>query len=245
MPTTYYRSNRKSKKSSRARPALLVVGTLVAVFVLIQFIPYGHAHANPPVTAPFKWTSPQAKTIAERACYSCHSNQTTYWWGVDIAPFSWLAQHDIDAGRSRLNFSEWNGGLSAQELRRVLDGGMPPLQYTLVHPDAKLSAADKQTLIAGFEESLAAENGGGAAAGAAADPSSAPSAGASPSPAAAAADATAIISARCSTCHSSSPALQYHASSAAEAQGLIDSMIQQGAAVSQAEEQALIEYYTR
>ena len=57
--------------------------------------------------------------------------------------------------------------------------------------------------------------------------------------------ATAIIDARCGSCHSAAPAQQFHASSASEAQALIDQMIQQGAQVSPAEEQALIKYYTR
>ena len=42
MPTTYYR-----RKPSRARPVLLVLGALLALFVLIQFVPYGRAHALP------------------------------------------------------------------------------------------------------------------------------------------------------------------------------------------------------
>src|SRR5450759_4964329 len=120
MPTTYYR-----RKSSRARTVLLVLGALLAVFVLIQFAPYGRDHTNPPVTAPFKWSSAQAKAIAKRSCYDCHSNKTKSWWAIKIAPFSWLAQHDISAGRARVNFSEWNGGLSAQGLQHTLDRGMP------------------------------------------------------------------------------------------------------------------------
>jgi hypothetical protein len=237
MPTTYYR-----RKHSRARTALLVLGAMLAVFVLIQFVPYGRAQANPPASAPFRWSSPRAKALAQRACYDCHSNQTKRWWGVEVAPFSWLARHDIDDGRARLDFSDWNGVLSAQELRRVLDGGMPPLQYTLLHPQARLSAAEKKQLVAGFVQSLAAQqNGSAPATGVAAAPSATPpSAGPSSS-----ADATAIIAARCGSCHSSAPAQQFRASSAAEAQGLIDQMIQQGAGVSAAEEQALIAYYTR
>src|SRR5664279_730946 len=134
MPTTYYRSEgsgRKSgrkpqgksrgtsrRRSSRTRTALLVLGALVAVFVLIQFVPYGRDHTDPPVSNAFHWTSPQAKAIAQRACYDCHSNKTKYWWAVDIAPFSWLAAHDIQEGRARLNFSEWSGTLTADRLQR-------------------------------------------------------------------------------------------------------------------------------
>ena len=251
MPTTYYGSDGSGRKSgrpsrtdsrrnsSRARTALLVLGALVAVFVLIQFVPYGRDHTDPPVTNAFVWSSPQAQAIAERACYDCHSNETKYWWAVDVAPFSWLAQHDISSGRARLNFSEWSGTMSAQELQHALDGHMPPIQFTLLHPDAKLTAAEKQQLLDGFRQSLAAQqNTGGSGSGSS-------SGGGSSSGSGAGAGATAIINASCGSCHSAAPAQQYHAASAAEAQVLIDQMIQHGASISAADEQTLIKYYTR
>jgi|GEM_PF-105874 len=236
MPTTYYR-----RKPSRARPVLLVLGTLLGVFVLIQFAPYGRDHSNPPVTAPFKWSSAQAKAIAKRSCYDCHSNKTKWWWAIEIAPFSWLAQHDISAGRARVNFSEWSGSLSAQGLQHALDRNMPPLQFTLLHPGAKLSAADKQRLLAGFQQSLADQQNGS---GPTASSSSAGSSSGSSSGSSLGSDPTTIIDARCGSCHSSAPAQQFRASSAADAKALIDQMIQQGATITPAEEQALIKYYT-
>ena len=228
------------------RAVLMVFGTLLAVFVLIQFVPYGRAQANPPATAPFRWSSPQAKAIAQRACYDCHSNQTRWWWGVKIAPFSWLAQHDINDGRARLDFSAWNGILSVDGLKRVLDGGMPPLQYTLVHPDARLSAAEKRVLITGFEQSLVAQHASSAPAAApVVRPTTAPTTAAGTGGSSSGVDPSAIIAARCGACHASAPAQQFRASSAAEAQAMIDQMIQQGATVTPAEEQALAAYYTR
>jgi hypothetical protein len=109
---------------------------------------------------------------------------------------------------------------------------MPPLQFTLLHPHAKLSDAEKQTLVTGFQASLADSGSGGT-------PTPAPAATSSGS------DAVAIINASCGSCHSADAALQFHASSAADAQALIDAMIQQGATVTAAEEQTLIEYFTR
>ena len=255
MPTTYYRSTgsgRKSgrkresksrgasgRRSARMRTALWVIGALVAVFILIQFVPFGRDHTNPPATNPFRWTSSQAKAIARRSCYDCHSNHTRYWWAVDIAPFSWLAAHDIQDGRARLNFSEWTGSLSTPALESAVSNNMPPLQYTLLHPSAKLSAADKQTLLDGFQQSVAAMDSGSGSGS-----SSGSSSSGSGSSSSSSASATAIIDARCGSCHSAAPAQQFRASSAAEAQALIDQMIQQGASVSPAEEQALIKYYT-
>ena len=233
-PTYTVYGRRERRRSGRARTLLHVLGPLVAVFVLIQFVPYGRVHGNPPVTSAFTWSSPQAKAIAERACYDCHSNQTKWWWAVDIAPFSWLAQHDVSAGRARLNFSAWSGGLSVVALQQAIDGNMPPAQFTLLHPSAALSAADKQQLLDGFRQSLASQQQNGPTQAAMVSPTDSPSG----------ASATALINARCSTCHSSAPVLQFRATSAAEAKAVIDQMIQQGAVVSPAEERTLIKYFS-
>ena len=229
------REPRASRKRSRLTVALWVVGALVAVFVLIQFIPYGRANANPPAPNPFVWAAPGAEAIAKTSCYDCHSNETKLWWGVKVAPMSWLAWHDVNKGRSRLNFSDWNGALTTETLKRAIDGKMPPLQYTLLHPSAKLSDQQKQTLLKGFRASLADQNGASGSATPAPSPTST-SAGN---------DAVALINARCSTCHSPDPALQFRTTSADQAKALIDNMVQQGASVSASEEQTLIKYYTR
>jgi hypothetical protein len=232
-----------TKRTSRGprrpwlRIALWVLGALVVIFLVIQLIPYGRSsHSNPPATSAFTWTDPAAEALAKGSCYDCHSNETKWWWATDIAPFSWLVQHDVDGGRAHLNFSEFDGLPPADQFQRVVDGGeMPPLQYTLIHPGAKLSDAEKQTLIAGYAAGLAAS--GSSSDG---QPQSSPT----PSPTAAA-DATTIINQRCSSCHSPDPALQFHAGSADEAQALIDSMKQRGAQLTAAEEQALLAYFTR
>jgi hypothetical protein len=215
------------------RIALWVVGALVVVFILIQFIPYGRDHTNPPASNPFVWSAPGAEAIAKTSCYDCHSNETKWWWAVSVAPFSWLAWHDISGGRSRLNFSEWNGGLTTEELQRAINGEMPPLQYTLLHPNAKLNEQEKQTLLKGFSASLADQTGGSG------------SATPTPSPTSAGGDAVALINERCSTCHSPDQALQFRAANADEAKALIDNMVQRGADVSASEEQTLIDYFTR
>jgi hypothetical protein len=219
-------------RRSLKKIAFWTVLGLIALFVLIQFVPYGRDHSNEPGTNPFTWGSPAAEAIARKSCYDCHSNDTKWWWAVKIAPFSWLAQHDIDGARGVFSFSDWDGSLTTEELQNAVSDNMPPFQFTLLHPDAKLSDAEKQTLVDGFQASLA-DNGGTAA------PTPAPAATSSGS------DAVAIINAECSRCHSADAALQYHASSTGEAQALIDQMVQQGATVSAAEEQTLIAYFTR
>jgi mono/diheme cytochrome c family protein len=139
---------------------------LVVLAILIQFIPYGHNHTNPAVVKAAAWDSQQTKALAQRACFDCHSNETNWRWYTNIAPFSWLIQHDVDEGRSRLNWSECGvarprrggeggfegeGGGDAAEI--VLRGEMPPPQYTIMHPEARLTTAEREALAQGFSNS--------------------------------------------------------------------------------------------
>ena len=75
----------------------LVAG--VVVFGLIQLVPYGRDHANPPVTREVKWDSPRTRALAAGACFDCHSNLTTWPWYSNVAPVSWLVYADVVGGR--------------------------------------------------------------------------------------------------------------------------------------------------
>jgi len=121
---------------------------LVVLFGVIQLVPYGRDHSNPPVTQEAPWTDPQAKAIAVKACYDCHSNQTHWRWYASVAPVSWLNQRDVNTGRERLNFSEWDkyAGRGTEAARVVSEGEMPPWFYWIIHWSAKLSAQEKTTL---------------------------------------------------------------------------------------------------
>ncbi|HEX5642880.1 MAG TPA: heme-binding domain-containing protein, partial [Thermoleophilia bacterium] len=202
--------------------------------------PYGRSsHSNPPATNPFQWTDPQAEAIARESCYDCHSNETEWWWATNIAPFSWLVQRDVDGGRGEFNFSEWDGQPSVEAIAEAINGAMPPFQYTLIHPGAKLTDAEKRTLLEGYAAGMAA-SGGQTEATPSATPSATPTSGSS-------AEAVAIINQRCSisTCHTPDRALAFRASSAAEAQALLDDMIRRGAQVTTEEQQALVQYFTQ
>ena len=124
----------------------------VAGFVLIQFVPYGRNHTNPPVQAEPKWDSPQTRALAQTACFDCHSNLTNWKWYSNIAPASWLIYRDVAGGRSSLNFSEWNKPQdgAGDAIETISSGSMPPWFYVPLHPKAGLSKADKQKLMAGL-----------------------------------------------------------------------------------------------
>jgi hypothetical protein len=146
---------------------LLIAGAAgVGLFALIQLVPYGRNHSNPPVLAEPRWDSPATRTLAAKACFDCHSNLTTWPWYSNVAPVSWLVQRDVDGGRSQFNFSEWNkpqdvsAGDAADAIR---SGSMPPGIYTLMHPKARLSFAQKDALVKGLVATLSADppKGGG------------------------------------------------------------------------------------
>ena len=133
----------------------LGIGVVVAILIL-QLVPYGRRHTNPPGRVEPRWDSPATRGLAVRACYDCHSNETVWPWYSHGAPVSWLAQRDVDEGRRKLNFSEWErpqkeGRESAKTVRM---GEMPPWFYTLIQRDARLGAAEAQALIAGLEATL-------------------------------------------------------------------------------------------
>ncbi len=124
---------------------------VVGLLAVAQAVPYGRSHDNPPVLAEPQWDSPRTRDLAVRACFDCHSNQTTWPWYSNVAPVSWLVQSDVDGGRDRLNFSEWNRPQEASEAAEIVqEGEMPPFQYKILHGSARLSDREKAELVAGL-----------------------------------------------------------------------------------------------
>ena len=60
----------------------------------------------------------------------------------------------MDEGREELNFSEWGRGAEGEtikELTEVIeDGEMPPTIYQINHPEARLTATEKEAFIQGL-----------------------------------------------------------------------------------------------
>jgi hypothetical protein len=129
-----------------------VILILVVVFAAIQLIPYGRNHTNPAVVQEPNWDSAQTRSLAVKACYDCHSNETVWPWYSNIAPVSWLVQHDVEEARQNVNFSDIKGHrIEGDELQEVVQRGeMPPAQYTIIHKNAILTAEEQQLLMSGF-----------------------------------------------------------------------------------------------
>jgi hypothetical protein len=137
---------------------LVTLAVLVGLFGLIQLVPYGRTHSNPPVIKEPLWDSPRTRELAVRACFDCHSNQTRWPWYANVAPFSWVVQQDVEAARSVTNFSEWNlpFDLASYSGLSVRTGSMPPIKYRLAHPDANLNQQEALDLASGLDATLKA-----------------------------------------------------------------------------------------
>lgn len=136
---------------TRKLPPLLAIVALV--LLAAQALPLQRPAL--PVSGELQ-TPPRVQAILRTACDDCHSSHTRWPWYASVAPVSWLLHDDVFQGRRRLDFSNWEStaadpGTAIQKLRnvqRVLrDHSMPPWPYRLVHPDARLSRAQREILL--------------------------------------------------------------------------------------------------
>lgn len=126
---------------------LIVVALL---FIGIQFIPV--ERTNPQVTQNIDAPA-NISSILRTSCYDCHSNETTWPWYSYVAPVSFFVTSDVNNGRKRINFSEWDKydeKKKEKKLEHVIEmveeGEMPLPSYTLIHGDAKLDQNKIQLL---------------------------------------------------------------------------------------------------
>ena len=135
--------------------------SLLTIFVLLQFfqIDKTNPEINPADDFITIENPPQEiATLMKNACYDCHSHQTKYPWYTNIQPVAWWIQGHYRGGRQNLNFSEWRQyneedkprGL-AEMAEEVEATKMPLLTYWIAHPEAKLSAEDRASLVAYFK----------------------------------------------------------------------------------------------
>lgn len=95
------------------------------------------------------------RRVVQAACYDCHSNATRYPWYAEIQPAGWLLASHVSKGKRNLNFSAF-GRLSARDARKsleavadeVADGRMPLRSYTWAHPEARITPADADAIVA-------------------------------------------------------------------------------------------------
>lgn len=130
----------------------------ILAFGLLQLAPSPYDLSAPPadpkasVTADPDVPAP-VHAILKRACMDCHSYETRIPWYGRVAPSSWMLAKDVTEARQAMNLSEWGAkspavhfALTAAACEGVRSGRMPRKQYLLMHPEAKLSPADIDTL---------------------------------------------------------------------------------------------------
>jgi hypothetical protein len=129
---------------------LRLVGVGFVAFIILQFI--RPTLTNPPVTADLQAPS-AAKQILVTGCYNCHSNETRLPWFDEVVPAYWLVVRDVRRGRLHLNFSNFGKlapaaqrGFLYESVTDMQVGYMPPRQYLLVHPDARVTPEELATL---------------------------------------------------------------------------------------------------
>lgn len=99
--------------------------------------------------------TPALVSVLDRSCGDCHSNATTWPWYTKVAPVSWAMAYGVKVGRQAVNFSEWaqyppdrQRSLLALSCSDVSQGKMPGGAWTFIHPSARLSTQDVQTICA-------------------------------------------------------------------------------------------------
>jgi cytochrome c len=145
------------------RAWVAAVVTVVAVmgvgFGLGNLHPFGDPRAEPAeglgtVLQGAKMPA-EAKAVLVQKCADCHSTATRWPVYARMAPGSWLIERDIVEARKKMDLSRWEtmpadqqDVLMAKILGEAKSGDMPPMQYRLLHWDAKLSKADVLALSA-------------------------------------------------------------------------------------------------
>lgn len=140
----------------------IIAVVLLVVFVGIQFIPANRNQSEkiPPTDFMMVNNVPrEVKSILMISCYDCHSNNTQYPWYNKVQPISWYLEGHIKDGKEELNFSDfgsYSDRMQKAKMRSIIsqveDGKMPLPTYTFLHPEAELTAEEKQLLVSWIEE---------------------------------------------------------------------------------------------
>jgi len=140
-----------------------MVVLLIILFAVIQL--YSPERTNPPVdpsnTIFALVPVPQeVRTVLERSCFDCHSNETRWPWYSALAPARWIVVADVEEGREHLNFSEFRRYKSMRAIAKadmiceqLQNGTMPLANYLTLHPGARVSPQERD-LICDWVESI-------------------------------------------------------------------------------------------
>ena len=124
---------------------------LIVLIIALQFWPIARTNPSERGEPP---GPPEVQALLRRACFDCHSNETQWPWYAQIAPASLLIARDVKSGRKEVNFSTWEKYDEKRKARKLKEiakevgaRDMPLFYYLPLHPDAKLSAAERELII--------------------------------------------------------------------------------------------------
>ena len=134
-----------------------ILSALIVVLVIIQFIHPARNISKPdqPNNIAKTYNVPDdVKSILDKACMDCHSNNTRYLWYFKIQPVDWWLTHHITEGKRELNFDEYTNRSIRYQYnkleevqKQVKEGEMPLNSYTWIHKDAILNGQEKNAII--------------------------------------------------------------------------------------------------
>ncbi len=137
-----------------------LIGAFIAVLAIAALSlahPWGNLRSNLPQGGSMLAGTDvpdEVRSVLAQKCGDCHSNNTRWPLYSRVAPASWLVEHDVHEGREHLNLSAWEQystdsridllGKMGSQLRQ---GKMPLKQYVLLHPEARLSDAERKLIV--------------------------------------------------------------------------------------------------
>ena len=132
----------------------VLLGLLIIFIVLQAFRPAKNVSGNVTKDISTQYAVPaEVKTILAKACNDCHSNATHYPIYAEIEPVGWWLSNHIKDGKKHFNLNEFAGYRIARQYKKleecieqVKEGEMPLESYTIIHKEAILTDAEKQSL---------------------------------------------------------------------------------------------------
>jgi cytochrome c len=131
--------------------------SVIAIVGLGYIHPFGDPRAEPAkgLSTLLQGSSmpANARQVLVSKCADCHSSETRWPPYARIAPGSWLIERDIIQARKHMDLSHWEqlpndrqDVLMAKIVQETRSGDMPPLQYLVLHPGARVSKSDLEAL---------------------------------------------------------------------------------------------------
>lgn len=131
---------------------------LLLVLVVIQFIhpKKNKAEGPQPNFIGNQYPIPaDVKSLLDKACLDCHSNNTRYPWYTNLQPVHWWMEKHVTDGKKKVNYDEFTNRSARYQFHKmeetiemVKEGEMPLKSYTWTHKDARLRTEQKEKLTA-------------------------------------------------------------------------------------------------